>query len=146
MSGLFEAAHEKFEAAWLIYGAEFERADEAHREVQAALGPRPERTWAADETRAAVAKYEWYSAQHQRQVAARLGTDLDEYINPYRDRMESAERDLSEIEATSPDDLLCQLRAWLTVNECIVDKDSSEGRIIMRLLRNLERLTGEARS
>jgi len=59
---------------------------------------------------------------------------------PHWDRMETAQRDLSKIEATTVDELLCQLRAWWSVEECIVDEDSSEGRMILRLLKDLERL------
>ena len=73
---------------------------------------------------------------------ARLGTDEDEYVAPSRDRMEWAEVDLRAIEATSHDELLCQLQAWWSVEECCVNKDSSEGRMIMRLLQDLERLAG----
>ena len=84
--------------------------------------------------------------------AARLNYDAKyEYadegcrdIDPYRDRLERAEWDLSEIEATTPAELLCQLRAWWCVEERIVDNASSEARMIMRLLQGLERLAKAA--
>ena len=144
MSNSIQAASAKFEAARLIHDAKYEHAHEVYEEVQAILGERPERCWAGDETRAGVARWEWWNAQRLRQVVARLGTDEDEYIAPHRDRMESAQGDLAKIEATSHDELLCQLRAWWSVEECCVNETSSEGRMIVRLLKDLERLSKTA--
>ena len=146
MSDPIQSAYEKFEAARLIHDANNERVHKAYREAEAALGPRPDR---AGKTLSQRAQWTWWHAQQRRLVGARLGTDervVADEPDPYRDRLESAEKDLSKIEATSLDEILCQLRAWWTVEECCIDEDSSEGLMILRLLKDLERLAGESRS
>ena len=144
MSDPIQSAYEEFEAARLVYDAKHEYALQVFEEISA-LPVEPPR-WGINATRAEVVQWTWWQSQRRRRTEARLGTAEDEYIVPYRDRMESAEKDLRAIEATSHDEMLCQLRAWWTVEECCIDKDSIEGRMIVRLLKDLERLAGESRS
>jgi len=87
MSDPIQSAYEKFEAARLICDTNNERVDKAYRETEAALGPRPE---AGGETRSQRAQWAWWHAQQRRLVGARLGTDEDECVDPYWDRMETA--------------------------------------------------------
>jgi len=138
MSDPIQSAYAEFEAARLIHDAKYEYAHQVFEEISAL--PVEPRSWGINSTRAEVVQWTWWQSQRRRRTEARLGTAEDEYIVPYRDRMESAEKDLRAIEATSHDDLLCQLRAWWCVDGCIVDEDSSEGRMILRLLKDLERL------
>ena len=145
MSDSIQSAYAAFEAARAIHDAKYEYAHQVHREVSA-LPVEPPPRWGINATRAEVVQWTWWQSQRRRRTEARLGTAEDEYIVPYRDRMESAEKDLRAIEATSHDEMLCQLRAWWTVEECCIDKDSIEGRMIVRLLKDLERLAGESRS
>ncbi len=126
MSDPIQSAYEAFEAARLIYDAKYEYADQVYREISA-LPVEPRRTWASDETLAQQTQWTWWQSQRRRRTEARLGTNEEAYINPYRDRMDRAESALADIEATSLDELLCQVRAWWRVNEDLEeDQDDDE--------------------
>ena len=146
MNDPIQSALETFEAARLKYVAMYDHASVVTQEVEAALGPSPPWAWAYDEARAKRAECDWWQAQRRRLVAAQLGTDEDSFCNPHRVRMEGAYAALDKFQATTVDELLCQLRAWRCVEECCVDETSSEWRMILRLLKDLERLAGELRS
>jgi hypothetical protein len=146
-------AYEKFEAARLNFIAVNDHATVVSDEVESELGPEPHRTWASDEPRHKIAAANWWHAQRRRRVEARLGTDEDEFWKTSFDRMECAQEALAEIQATTLDGLLCQIRAWW-INYMdpgdteipIPDKGDSEiEETLKRFYHDLERLAGEAR-
>ena len=154
MSDPVQSAFEAFEAERLKYVAMYDHACAVTEEVEAALGPRQRRTWASDEPRHKIAAADWWQAQRRRRVAAQLGTDEDDFCKPYQDRMYLAYEALDDIQATTLDGLLCQIRAWWNNFEDSGDievpkpeKDANEPEaVLQRFYHDLKRLAGEARS
>jgi hypothetical protein len=154
MSDPIQSAFEIFEAARLKCVAMNDRAWAVAEEVEAALGPKPHRTWASDEPRHRIAAADWWQAQRRRRVAAQLGTDEDGFCKPSQDRMDRAYAALDDIQATTVEGLRCQIRARWNNYENMGDTevprpDKGDGgaeAALQRFYHDLERLAGEARS
>jgi hypothetical protein len=151
-------AYEAFEAKRREYLAMDDRIDAVRAAVEAEMPSKPHagRPFKELLIEEIAEQYAWRTPIYERMEVI-LGGCEDDILEIYYVREQAAYNALMDVEATTLDGLLCQIRAWWARYESPRDTDVAKidpedwhdidpGSVLQRVYHDVARLAGEARS